>query len=379
MGKHTDEFGPEIGRALALISGNNGVEAQDAAVGSVTQQAGEASSSVDSREQEALDAYSRAVVTVVENVGPAVANIGVGRPQRRRGRPGGSSEDVPLSGSGSGVLFTPDGYILTNSHVVHGATRLEAVLTDGTHLPAELIGDDPATDLAVIRLNASGLPYAPFGDSDKLRVGQLVIAMGNPFGFQSTVSTGVVSALGRGMRSQEGRLIDNIVQHTSPLNPGNSGGPLVDWRGRIIGVNTAIIMGAQGIGFAVPANTAQWVVSQLLTRGKVRRGYLGIGGGQRPLERRLVRFHGLDIDQAVEVHTLEDGGPAARAGLRPGDLIVALKFTGSTERPVRTVDDLHRALSEWANPSDSGAPISVTLLRGKERLDLTITPIEAAA
>jgi len=214
------------------------------------------------------------------------------------------------------------------------------------------------------------LPYGRFGDSDALRVGQLVIAIGNPFGFQSTVSTGVVSALGRGMRSRDGRLIDNIVQHTSPLNPGNSGGPLVDWKGRTVGVNTAIIMMAQGIGFAIPSNTAQWIVSQLLTRGRVPRGYLGIGGGHRPLERRLVRFHGLTAEQAVEVHTVEPGGPAQRAGLRPGDLVVAIE-----QRDVRTIDDLHRFLAEWP----VGTPVTLTLLRGKERMRLTVTPIESAA
>lgn len=306
----------------------------------------------------------------MDKVGPAVANIAVGRPQPLRTRRQGGAEGTPLNGSGSGVVFAPDGYILTNSHVVHGASRLEAVLTDGSRHPADLVGDDPATDLAVIRIQASGLTYAPFGDSDALRVGQLVIAIGNPFGFQSTVSTGVVSALGRSMRSQEGRLIDNIVQHTSPLNPGNSGGPLVDWKGRIVGVNTAIIMMAQGIGFAIPANTAQWIVSQLLTRGKVRRGYLGIGGGQRPLDRKRVRFHGLSVDQAVEVHTVESGAPAAQAGLLPGDLIVAIE-----EHQVRTVDDLHRFLADWA----IGKPVTLTLLRGKERMKLSITPAEAAA
>jgi len=321
-------------------------------------------------EQEALDAYSRAVVSVVDTVGPAVVNIAVGRPEPQRRRRSTPPEETPLNGAGSGVLFAPDGYILTNSHVVHGATLLEAVLTDGSRHIATLVGEDPPTDLAIIRIDGSGLPFAPFGVSERLRVGQLVIAIGNPFGFQSTVSTGVVSALGRSMRSQEGRLIDNIVQHTSPLNPGNSGGPLVDWKGRIVGINTAIIMMAQGIGFAIPADTAQWVVSQLLTRGKVRRGYLGIGGGHRPLDRRLVRFHGLSTEQAVEIHTVEPEGPAARAGVREGDMIVAID-----ERPVRSVDDLHRFLSD----SPIGEPVTLTLLRGKERLTIPVQPGEAAA
>ncbi len=312
-------------------------------------------------EYEALDAYSRAVVRVVETVGPAVVNIAV---THRRHGPG---------GAGSGALIAPDGYVLTNSHVVHGAERIQVSLTDGRELPADLVGEDPATDLAVIRVVQSAaqaaLPYAQFGDSDALRVGQLVIAIGNPFGFQSTVSTGVVSALGRGMRSQDGRLIDNIVQHTSPLNPGNSGGPLVDWRGRIVGINTAIIMMAQGIGFSIPANTAQWVISQLLTRGRVRRGYLGIAGGHRPLDRRVVRFHGLTEAQAVEVHSVQSPGPAHDAGLRQGDLIVAINGT-----TVRTVDDLHRFLSDWP----IGEAAELTVVRGKDLTRIAVRPAEAA-
>jgi S1-C subfamily serine protease len=311
-------------------------------------------------EAEALDAYSRAVVGVVETVGPAVVNIAVSKERRGPG------------GAGSGAIIAPDGYVLTNHHVVHGAARIQVSLTDGRECPAEPVGEDAATDLAVIRIanGQGGLPYAQFGDSDALRVGQLVIAIGNPFGFQSTVTTGVVSALGRGMRSQDGRLIDNIVQHTAPLNPGNSGGPLVDWQGRIVGVNTAIIMMAQGIGFAIPGNTAKWVISQLLTHGRVRRGYLGIGGGHRPLDRRLVRFLGLAASQAVEVHSVEPGSPAQEAGLRMGDLIVAIH-----SQTVRTVDDLHRFLSEWP----IGQPVELTVLRGKEVARVIIRPAEAAA
>ncbi|MFI5400670.1 MAG: S1C family serine protease [SAR324 cluster bacterium] len=349
-------------RALAYIQGAGSVSA------AASQPSAAPPEPATPSEQEALDAYSRAVVDVVDRVGPAVVNIAVGRPAPRRGP--GRAEEVPLTGSGSGVLFAPDGYILTNSHVVHGASRLEAVLTDGRRFSALPVGDDPATDLAVVRIDGAGFPFAPFGSSERLRVGQLVIAIGNPFGFQSTVSTGVVSALGRSMRSQEGRLIDNIIQHTSPLNPGNSGGPLVDWKGRIAGINTAIIMMAQGIGFAIPSDTAQWVVSQLLTRGKVRRGYLGIGGGQRPLHRPLARLHGLATDQAVEVHTVETAGPAARRPARAGDLIVAI---GST--PVRTVDDLHRFLAD----APIGESVTVTLLRGNTRLQVSIQPTEAAA
>ena len=321
-------------------------------------------------EQEALDAYSRAVVHVVDTAGPAVVNIAVGRTQPRQGKRSPRSEPFAQEGAGSGVLFAPDGYILTNSHVVHGASTLEAVLTDGTRFGARLVGEDPATDLAVIRVDGSGLPFAPFGSSERLKVGQLVIAMGNPFGFQSTVSTGVVSALGRSMRSQQGRLIDNIIQHTSPLNPGNSGGPLVDWKGRIVGINTAIIMMAQGIGFSIPSDTAQWVVSQLLTRGRVRRGYLGIGGGHRPLDRRLVRFHSLSTDQAVEVHTVEPNGPAERAGIREGDVIIGIE-----DKPVRSVDDLHRALAD----SQIGESATLSILRRNELLKLKVRPAESAA
>jgi S1-C subfamily serine protease len=233
-----------------------------------------------------LDAYSQAVITVVDAVGPAVVSISVGKQQTRIW--------PQREGAGSGVVIAPDGYILTNSHVLDRARRVMTTFTDGTQVAASLVGKDPATDLAVVRAEASALPYASLGDSAALRVGQLVIAMGNPLGFQSTVTTGVVSALGRALRSREGRLIENIVQHTAPLNPGNSGGPLLDSRGHVVGVNTAIIMLAQGIGFAIPTNTARWVVSQLISHGRVKRGFLGIAGRGRPLNRRLVRFYGLD-------------------------------------------------------------------------------------
>ena len=216
---------------------------------------------------ELLDAYSRAVVSVVESVGPAVVSISVGRKQDHL--------EADHVGAGSGVIIAPDGYILTNDHVVRNTKNLMIRLTDGTSLSAVLIGKDPATDLAVIRANSTYLPSSILGSSHRLKVGQLAIAMGNPFGFQSTVSTGVVSALGRALRSTKGRLIENIIQHTAPLNPGNSGGPLVDSSGKVVGINTAIIPMAQGIGFSIPANTARWVVSQILTHGRVRRGYIG--------------------------------------------------------------------------------------------------------
>jgi len=309
---------------------------------------------------ELLDAYSRAVTTVVDSVAPAVVSIMV---KTRRGKRGPSR-----GGTGSGVVFAPDGYVLTNSHVVAGANTLQVTFADGTELPATPIGTDPPTDLAIIRVNTSGISYGSLGDSEALRVGQLVIAIGNPLGFQSTVSTGVVSSLGRAMRSREGRLIENIIQHTAPLNPGNSGGPLVDSHGHVIGINTAIIAGAQGIGFAVPANTATWVVPQLIAQGKVRRGYLGIAAGIRPLARLLVRFHDLTQDQAVEIVTVARGGPAAKAGLRKGDIIVAMDG-----RDVTSVDDLHRQLTKW----EAGQPVQLTVVRGKKKLDLKVAAEEA--
>ncbi len=309
---------------------------------------------------ELLDAYSRAVVSVVDSVGPAVVSIAVG--QQRRGT------EADQTGAGSGVVIAPDGYILTNDHVVQNADRLNVRLTDGTSLSATLIGQDPATDLAVIRADTAYLPCSTLGSSERLRVGQLIIAMGNPFGFQSTVTTGVISALGRALRSTQGRLIENIIQHTAPLNPGNSGGPLVDSAGRVVGINTAIIPMAQGIGFSIPGTTARWVVSQILSHGRVRRGYLGIAGRQRPLDRPIVRFHGLNKRHAVEVLTIESASPAAQAGLRVNDLIVAIN-----QVDVESVDDLHRFLAEWP----IGKPVEIDLIRGQRRQMRVITPEEA--
>lgn len=308
---------------------------------------------------ELLDAYSRAVITVVEAVGPAVVSVSVGIKSK-----GNETEQI---GSGSGVVIAPDGYILTNDHVVHNAQQLSVTLTSGITLPATSVGVDPATDLAVIRAEGSGLPYATLGESGLLRVGQLIIAIGNPFGFQSTVSTGVVSALGRALRSQQGRLIENIIQHTAPLNPGNSGGPLVDSKGRIVGINTAIITMAQGIGFAIPSSTAKWVVSQLLTHGRVRRGFLGITAQQRPLSRRLVRFHNLKSDFAVEVISIMPDGPAAKGGIRKSDLIV-----GINDQEVTSVDHIHSFLSDWP----LGKVVRLTIFRGQERLEKEIIPSE---
>jgi S1-C subfamily serine protease len=306
----------------------------------------------DDHDLELLDAYSRAVIGVVEIIAPAVIGVGPTAGERR-------------GGSGSGFLITPDGYALTNSHVIHGRERITATTHDGDRLDAELIGDDPATDLALVRLAARDLPATQLGDSDALRVGQLVIAIGDPLGLQATVSTGIVSALGRSMRGREGRLIENIVQHSAPLNPGNSGGPLVDSHGRVIGINTAIITAAQGLGFAVPAGTAKWVVGELMAHGRVRRPYLGISATVSPIPRHLVRELDLFADRAVEVVDVPSHGPAAAAGIQPGDLIVAVGG-----RIVTSVDDLHRLLTEMHRHP----PLALTVLRGARTFDVNVRP-----
>src|SRR5262245_1410424 len=279
------------------------------------------------RDADLLDAYSQAVIGVVGRVGPAVIMVS--------GHPADGER-----GHGSGFMITPDGFALTNSHVVHGRDRLRATTEEGDSLDARLIGDDPSTDLALIRLAARDLPSAELGDSDSLQVGQLVIAMGNPFGFRSTVSTGVVSAVGRAMRSQQGRLIENIVQPTAPLNPGNSGGPLVDSKSRVVGINTAVIAMAQGLGFAVPATTARWVVGELLAHGRVRRLSLGVTVSIAPVPRRTARELDLLADQAVEVVEVLPGSPAALARIKAGDWIV-----GAGGRIIEGTDDLHRVLA----------------------------------
>jgi S1-C subfamily serine protease len=283
-----------------------------------------------------LDAYSRAVVGVVEKVGPAVVSIGV----KKRTR----SPRFGQEGAGSGVS-----------------------LTDGRTFSADIVGSDSATDLAVVRADAGSLPAAELGDSNSLRVGQLAIAIGNPLGFQSTVSTGVISALGRALRSQSGRLIESVIQTDVPLNPGNSGGPLVDSRGRVIGINTAMIFMAQGISFAVPVNTAKWVVGELVTRGKVKRAYLGIAGQVRPISRRFQRQFELETATAVEVVSIEEQGPASRAGLREGDLIVAVNG-----KNVASVDDIHRLLTSWT----TGSLLGLTILRNGEQLQVQVIPDE---
>ena len=310
-------------------------------------------------DEDPLDAYSRAVVGVVEKVGPAVVAIRVRSNTR--------SPHMRGEGTGSGVIIASDGFVLTNAHVVEQASEVEVGLTDGRMLVAQIVGSDPATDLAVVRTSASGLPTASLGSSDSLRVGQLVIAIGNPLGFQSTVSTGVISALGRALRSQTGRLIENVIQTDVPLNPGNSGGPLVDSRGRVIGINTAMIFMAQGISFSVPVSTAKWVVGELVKRGKVRRATLGIAGQVRPVDRWLQRRLGIAADTAVEVVFVEERSPARLAGLRSGDLIVALNG-----QKIATVDDLHRLLVGFP----SGASLSLTIFRGDVRRTLQIIPEE---
>jgi S1-C subfamily serine protease len=297
-----------------------------------------------------LDAYSQAVIHVVETVSPAVISV-FGRDNDGRG------------GAGSGFIVTPDGYAITNSHVIDDRPCLTAETADGDQLRAELVGDDPATDLAVIRLAASGLPYGQLGDSDALRVGQLVIAMGSPLGLQSTVSTGVVSALGRSMRARDGRLIENIVQHAAPINPGNSGGPLVDSRGRIVGINTAIIAMAQGLGFAIPSKTAEWVLQEILAHGRVRRRQLGIVAQVSRLPRAVVRELDLLADQGVEVREVVPKGLADRAGIRPDDVIVAL-----AGRLVTSIDDLHRLL--MTVPTDQG--FELTVIRGEVLRNLSV-------
>ncbi len=307
---------------------------------------------------ELLDAYSRAVVGAADKVSPSVVNIEVWQ---------GRGEEARPQGSGSGFIFTPDGFILTNSHVVSGAGRIEVGLLDGRRFPARKVGDDPGTDLAVIRIDAPNLATVRFGDSQKVRVGQLVVAIGNPFGFQCTVTAGVVSALGRSLRSLSGRLIDNVIQTDAALNPGNSGGPLVTARGDVIGVNTAVISAAQGICFAIGINTAKFVVSSLLQYGRVRRSFIGVGGQDVRLPRRVVRFHNLSRETGVMIVSMEEESPAVRAGLKRGDIIVG--FGGAA---VSGIDELHKLLTE----EKVGVSQPVEFLRGAEKLYVNIIPDE---
>ena len=307
-----------------------------------------------------LDEYSRAVVRAVERVAPSVVNIEV--QQRSQNQP------REVAGNGSGFVITPDGFILTNSHVVHGATQIVVNLPAGHDYPAQLIGDDPETDLAVIRIDAPQLVHVRLADSENLRVGQLAIAIGNPFGFQASVTAGVISALGRSMYSQSGRLIDNIIQTDAALNPGNSGGPLVSSAGEVIGVNTAMIRPAQGICFAIASNTARLVAGWLIRDGKIRRSYIGVAGQNVPVHRRVVRFYDLPLETGVLVVSVEKNSPAERAGLRGGDLIIAFN-----SQPIGSVHDLHKVLVG----EQIGVSASLTVIRHTEKLQLPILPAES--
>ena len=295
---------------------------------------------------ELLDAYSQAVIGVVDAVGPAV---------------------VGVTKVGTGMIITPDGYALTNSHVASAVKDYELTLRDGSSIKASLVGQDPHTDLALLRAVGTGLPYATLGDSAQLRVGQLVVAIGHPFGFQSTVTTGVVSAVGRAMRAQSGRTIENIIQTDAALNPGNSGGPLVDTRGQVVGINTAIIAMAQGICFAVPSNTAQRIVSLLMRDGRVVRAYLGIGGEPWPIHRRVTRFYHLEQESGVRVAHVDPSGPSDKAGLKKEDILISL-----ANYPMKSPDDLQHFLTDWP----VGIPAEAQVLRGTELLKRTIIPGE---
>jgi S1-C subfamily serine protease len=314
-------------------------------------------------DEELLDGYSKTVSGVVEKVGPSVVNIRAHQ-SAQAGHSGTES-----GGTGSGFVIAPDGFILTNSHVVNGATGLEVTLADGRRCGASLVGEDPETDLAVIRINASQLAHAHLGDSKAIRVGQIAVAIGSPFGFHQTVTAGVVSALGRSMRSRSGRLIDNVIQTDAALNPGNSGGPLVNSRGDVIGVNTAIILPAQGICFAIASSTAELVAGWLIKEGRIRRSWIGVAGQNVPLNRRVVRFHRLAGEHGVLVAGVEPGSPASRADLREGDVIVAFEA-----EPVSGIDDLHRHLVAGR----IGIPSTITIIRHTEKLDILITPEELA-
>ncbi len=318
--------------------------------------------------EDLLDAYSRAVVGVAARVSPSVVKIevqaakGDGGPRRGRG------SQRPEGGVGSGFVFTPDGYVLTNSHVVHGAHGIRVTFSSGDSVPADLVGDDPDTDVAVVKAWERDLPAVTLGESAGLKVGQLVVAIGNPLGFQCTVTAGVVSALGRSLRSRTGRLIDDVVQTDAALNPGNSGGPLVTSRGEVVGVNTAMIPAAQGICFAIGINTAAFVVGRLLRDGHIRRSYIGVAGQTVPLVRKLVRHHALVNEGGVFVASVEPASPAARAGLRDGDIIVS--FAGDA---VHGIDDLHRRLTD----DRVGNTSELVVLRGTQKLTFSVVPAQA--
>ncbi len=309
-----------------------------------------------------LDDYSNTVITAAEKINPSVVNIDVIKNNS------GSRVSQPAKGGGSGFIFTSDGFILTNSHVVHGSDSIHVTLSDGNDYRADLVGDDPDTDLAVIRITAPKLSSAVFGDSEALKVGQLVIAVGNPFGFQYTVTAGVVSAMGRSLRSSSGRLIQNIIQTDAALNPGNSGGPLVTSSGNVVGVNTAIIAPAQGISFAIASNTAVYVAGRLIKDGKINRGYVGIMGQNVPLHRQIVRFNNLVSDQGILVISVAEDSPAEKAGIVEGDILIRFG-----DQNVQTVDDLHRLLTE----KKFGVAVEVILLRNYKKMSLFIVPEES--
>ncbi len=303
------------------------------------------------RDDALLDAYSHAVTYAAARITPSVVNV-----------------EVPKRGGGSGFFFTPDGFILTNSHVVSGASEVNVALLDGSRYGASIVGDDPHTDLAVIRISAPSQTAARFADSDAIRPGQLAIAVGNPYGFQCTVTAGVVSALGRTMRARSGRLIDSVIQTDAALNPGNSGGPLVDSRGEVIGVNTAVIAMAQGICFAIGINTAKFVAVRLIRDGRITRSFIGVAGQNVPLHRRIVRYYDLQTESGVLVMSVEKGSPAEKAGLREGDVILSFG-----EKPVTSVDDLHRILTE----EQVGIEASLSIIRTTEKIAATIVPARA--
>src|ERR1700736_3248047 len=311
-----------------------------------------------------LDEYSRTVVSAAERVGPAVVNIDI--KQRLEGHRG----PREVGGSGSGFVIAPDGFILTNSHVVHAANQIEVSLPDGREYPAQLVGDDPDTDLAVIRIDAPHLAHVRLADSESLRVGQVVIALGNPLGFQASVTAGVISALGRSMHAQSGRLIDNIIQTDAALNPGNSGGPLVNSAGEVIGVNMAMIRPAQGICFAIGSNTAKFVAAWLIRDGRIRRSYIGVAGQNVPIHRRIIRFYNLPLETGVRVVSVEKGSPAERAGVHEGDLIVAFN-----EQPIGSVYDLHKVLVG----EQIGVTAKLLVIRHTEKLELSTLPAESRA
>lgn len=309
-----------------------------------------------------LDEYSRTVVAAVDRVAPSVVNIDIKQRVETRGR----AREV--AGNGSGFIIAPDGFILTNSHVVHNASVMTVNLSDGRELPAQLVGDDPDTDLAVIRIDAPQLSHVRLADSEQLRVGQIVIAIGNPLGFQASVTAGVISALGRSMHAQSGRLIDNIIQTDAALNPGNSGGPLVNSAGEVIGVNTAMIRPAQGICFAIASNTAKFVAGWLIRDGKIRRSYIGVAGQNVPIHRRVVRFYNLPLETGVLVVSVEKNSPAARAGMREGDVIVAFNA-----EPIGSIHELHRRLMS----EQIGVDSKILIIRHTEKLELPIVPAES--